>query len=397
MSIQTALIDMDLKPLHGHAALSGFSADMIKTLLDRTSAEPHSASMFMQMYYILDHLDFTDLALEMQDKALSFQRVFRVRNNNQPSGERPLRLLALVGRGNLSDNAPLDYITDHCNIQLDLLYILDDLHVPAEIPDHDAVIVALGEKDCHLDVLHFLKSIKSAWPKPWLNDPSHITQCARHLIYQRLKDIPNLIVPETIRIQRPCATLPFYPATIRPIDTHSGKGLVLVRDQAELEFFLDNTDTDQFYVSRFYQTERNDGLYRKIRIALIDGKPYICHVALSDQWVVHYISAKMHLNEDKIREEQAIMEQFDRKKFEPLRDTLSEIAQAIGLDYVVLDCEITRDNKIILFEADNRGWIHSTDSETIFPYKKPIMAKAFSAFRSMIMRHARIPASNTAL
>ena len=381
--------DMDLTPLYGHAALSGFSSQQIETLLARTSAGPHSATMLMQLYYILDHLDFTDLALEMQDKALLLQRVFRIHNSNKQSDDTPLRLLAFVGRGNLSDNAPLDYITDHCNIQLDLVYLLDDLILPTQVPVHDAVIVALGEKDCHRTVLHFMEELKAVWPKAWLNDPAHIPFCARDLLYDCLKEIPDVIVPETFRIQRQNSGLPFYPATIRPIDTHSGKGLQLIHDTAGLEDYINKSDEQSFYVSRFYQTDREDGLYRKMRIALIDGKPYICHVALSDQWIVHFISAKMHLSQKKLSEEKMLMEQFETKILVRHRETFKQIAIAIGLDFVVLDCEITRNNEIILYEADNRGWIHATDSDAVFPYKKPVMAKTFSAFQKMIISRAK--------
>ena len=386
---QELIANMDLKPIYGHASLSGFSVVKICELLADTSKQTDSATMYMQLYYILDHLDFSELALEMQDKALALQRIFRIYNNNA-SDQNPIRLLAFVGRGNLSDNTPLDYITDHCNIQLDLVYILDDLTLPPLIPDHDAVIVALGEKNCHKAVLHFIQTLKSKWPKAWLNDPMHILLCARDKLYERLKNIPNLIVPETLRIQRSHIDLPFYPATIRPVDTHSGKGLQLVYNSGEFITYIENSSSEEFYVSRFYKTERKDDLYRKFRIALIAGKPYICHVALSDNWIVHYISAKMYLSTYKMDEEKNLMEQFQTPIFSDLRDTLHHIAIVIGLDFVVLDCEITSQNKIVLYEADNRGWIHATDTDAVYSYKKPIMAKVFEAFRNMVLLQPHI-------
>ena len=389
--------DMDLKPIYGHSALSGLSADQISALLVKTSADPLSATMLMQMYYILDHLDFTEFALEMQDKALALQRVFRIHNNNPQSASTPLRLLALVGRGNLSDNAPLDYITDHCNIQLDLVYLLDDLTLPSQIPAHDAVIVALGEKDCHHPILQFMQLLKSQWPKAWLNDPARIPLCARDHLYERLQTTPDVIVPETLRVHRQDIRLPFCPATIRPVDTHSGKGLQLIRHSSELDSFLKNGGDNDFYMARFYETDRTDGLYRKMRIALIDGKPYICHVALSDHWIVHYISAKMHLNPEKIAEEKLLMEQFETHVLVHHYDTFNLIAAAIGLDFVVLDCEITNANQIILYEADNRGWIHATDPDSVFPYKRPVMEKAFAAFRQMVLSRARLSDHNQAI
>ena len=79
---QELIANMDLKPIYGHASLSGFSVVKICELLADTSKQTDSATMYMQLYYILDHLDFSELALEMQDKALALQRIFRIYNNN---------------------------------------------------------------------------------------------------------------------------------------------------------------------------------------------------------------------------------------------------------------------------------------------------------------------------
>lgn len=34
--------------------------------------------------------------------------------------------------------------------------------------------------------------------------------------------------------------------------------------------------------------------------------------------------------------------------------------------------------------ADIGGWIHATDPDDVFPYKPPVMQKAFNAFRNML-------------
>ena len=53
---------------------------------------------------------------------------------------------------------------------------------------------------------------------------------------------------------------------------------------------------------------------------------------------------------------------------------------------IVADSE-TRDGRLLLFEADSRGWIHATDPVDLFPYKPAVMQKAFDGFRTMLLKH----------
>ncbi len=70
---------------------------------------------------------------------------------------------------------------------------------------------------------------------------------------------------------------------------------------------------------------------------------------------------------------------------------LHAIAAALGLDYVVIDCAEARDGSLLLFEADNRGWIHASDPVGLFPYKPAIMRKAFDAFEAMLRERCSRP------
>jgi len=141
-------------------------------------------------------------------------------------------------------------------------------------------------------------------------------------------------------------------------------------------------------VSDFVDCAGADGLYRKLRIALIDGRPYICHLAISAHWIVHYLPAGMEASADKRAEEAALMQGFDTGFAARHQQALQGIATGLGLDYVVIDCAQTRDGRLLLFEADIRGWIHATDPPALFPYKPAVMQRAFDAFRAMLLARA---------
>jgi hypothetical protein len=87
-------------------------------------------------------------------------------------------------------------------------------------------------------------------------------------------------------------------------------------------------------------------------------------------------------------EEELFMNNFEDDFAYRHKTTLRIIANKINLEYVVIDCAETRDGKFILFEASNIALVHAIDPSSIYPYKKPIMNKVFTAFRNMcVARH----------
>ena len=362
-------------------------AASIPDFINQTMADPDPASMYMQMFYILQSLGQRELALDMQAKALERRCMFRIAGSPTPA----IRLLALLGPGDMMDNTPLDFVVENSDIRLDLWFLLPGQALPEIIPDHDIAIVSLSESDQNRPLLARMEELLAGWPRPVLNPPRHIPRCARDTAYRLLQDIPGLSIPATRRLKREQASEIRFPATIRPVGTHGGKGLVKLDGAAESSAYFEEYPEAECYVAEYVDYRGEDGLYRKSRIALIDGKPYVCHLAISDNWVVHYIPAGMSSSAQKRAEEAAMMESFDRDFAVRHRAAFAAIADRLGLDYVVLDCGETRDGRLLLFEADIGGWIHATDPVDIFPYKPRVMQKAFDAFRAMLLKRSAPP------
>ncbi len=294
-----------------------------------------------------------------------------------------------MGPGDMVDNTPFEFVVENSDVRLDLLFVMPDRELPAAIPDHDIAIVAVCQSDRNEPLLARLHEALADWPRPVLNRPQAIARCAREAAYALLDDVPGLDMPQTRRLAREHIAWTGVPFTIRPIDTHAGEGLTRIDDEHGLHRFLEAHRDPDFYLARYVDYRSADGLHRKYRIALIDGRPYVCHVAISEHWIVHYRSAGMELSPSKRDEEAAAMEGFDRGFGARHRSALETIAHRLGLDYVVLDGAETQDGRLLLFEADSRGWIHATDPVELFPYKPAIMQKAFDAFRAMLEHHAQ--------
>lgn len=386
---------MALKPVLSMAALARVPAAGFPSLIAKMLNLPGNADLFMSQSHLFSVVGNAEFALEMQTRALEMSSVYRIEGTEKPV----IRLLALMGAGDQSVNTPLDYLVEDSDIQLELLYILPGHPLPEPIPEHDVAIVALGESDQSLPALELMDRLTERWPRPVLNLAKHILRNSRDGVYQQLKDIPGLLIPPTLRISRqdlesvarhelPTEQLfgGAYPVTVRPLVSRGGLGLARIANAAELATYLDASDDEEFFVSFYIDYRSQDGLYRKARIALIDGMPYICHLAISDNWIVHYGSAGMTDSAAKREEEARFMRDFNTDFGKRHQQALRSIAEKLALDYVVIDCAETLDGDLLVFEADNRGWVHATDPIDLFPYKLAPMKKAFAAFRAMLFK-----------
>lgn len=379
------LVPMNLPAIPGALGLSRCTAQQWPQLLQQTGAEPDLANFYMRLHYQMLGLGDTELAMEMQQQALQHRTVFRIEGCAEPR----LRLLVLMGPGGMMDNTPVDFLLEDSDIELTLLYVLPEAPWPDALPEHDVAFVALASSGRNDASLHRIEQLLLHWPRPVLNRPEHLRNCLRDQLGRLLGGIPGLLLPRTRRLSR--ADLLRWtelPCTVRPLGTQGGQGLARIGYLSDLQHYLAQHAEAEFYVSQFIDSSGPDGLYRKCRIALIEGQAYACHMAISSHWMVHYYSAPMTQQAALRVEEADFMQGFEAGFGRRHAGALTEIARRMGLDYFVLDCTETQDGQLLLFEADNQSWIHDTDPAGLFPYKSAVMQKAFDAFQRMLFRAA---------
>ena len=179
-----------------------------------------------------------------------------------------------------------------------------------------------------------------------------------------------------------------YPVIVRPRGSHAGAGLAKIDGPAAMGRYLGERQEQEFFISRFVDYSGGDGLFRKYRIVVVDGRPYACHLAVADRWDVWYLNAGMYQSASKRLEEETFMRTFDTGFAQRHRTALAGMIDRIGLDYFTLDCAETKDGSLLIFEADNTAIVHNMDPPEIFPYKAPQMRKVFEAFAAMLQRRA---------
>ncbi len=365
-------------------------------MLDDALKQPDNANLWMNLSTVMFCLGQRDLGLTMQRQALGLQRVYHLAASSQPAC---LRLLMLVVPGDLSANAPLDCLLENSDIDLDLYYITPGDTLALPLPVHDVLMVAMSESDDNRDVLHYLEQALASWPKPVINAPQHIHCVGRAAASELLQNIPGLLMPPTLRGSRTVLQSIAsgaselsdvfdqcdFPIIVRPLDSHGGHGLAKIETIQDLAHYLKQMQDNEFFVSRFIDYSDKDGYFRKVRIALICGSPYVCHMAVSSHWMIHYVNAGMYEDASKRQEELAFFSNFD--DFVRCHQVaLTAIAIRTQLDYVCIDCAQTRSGELLVFEIDHAMVVHAMDTEAQFPYKQMYMQKVKDAFRDKLLR-----------
>ncbi|MDB5764738.1 MAG: RimK family alpha-L-glutamate ligase [Herminiimonas sp.] len=397
----TEPVSAALPPLIGVAPLMrrAFAGEDLlqqgEELLARAHQNPQDAHACLDFSMVLQLTGNRENALAVQAEAIAIQSHYSLPARHAGPG---LRLLVIMGPGDLMANTPIEFLVEDSDVSLELLYLTPESDWPQSVPDHDVMMVAVAESDANRPLLQRLAEYVIDWPRPVINRPEHIAVLSRDGACAALQGIPGLEMPAAVRVDRAVlqamakgevavtSILPDggFPIIARPIGSHAGQHLEKLACAEDAEAYLDKVDAECFYVSRFVDYRSADGQYRKYRVALIEGKPFICHFAISSHWMIHYLNAGMTESAAKRAEEAACMANFDDDFAMRHALAMQAIDERIGLPYLGIDCAETRTGELLIFEVDNAMIVHDMDPEGMFPYKKPAMRKIFSAFRDML-------------
>jgi len=381
--------------------LGGMEIARLGPMLDaRVARNPADAAAMMDIATLLFLTLLPSnraIAFATQARALELQQIFRL-----PAwrDDKPLRVLVLASPGDMTANTHLDCLVEDSAVELLMLYVREGRPLPSPLPDHDAVFVAIGEAAANRPLLEQISPFVASSPKPVLNRPERILLLSRDRVAALLQSLPGVAMPATERIRREtldqiaigAADLPAgrsFPILVRPLDSQGGKGLSKLDDNTALAGYLETAEETEFFVSSFVDYSGADGLFRKYRVVVIRGRAIACHMAISSNWMIHYINADMDASAEKRAEEAGFMADFETGFGARHAEALAGIDRQLGLDYYGIDCGETRDGRLLVFEADTAMLVHAMDPEDIYPYKRPQMLKLFSAFQKMLEAVAR--------
>lgn len=388
-------------------AVSGADLGPLGTaLIARAGENPRTANAnaLMDLSTVLQLRGNPELSLDIQSQAIALQQIYsppmcRGQVDRNMSG---LRLLAIMGPGDLMANSPIEFLLEDADVALDIVYVTPELDLPDVLPVHDVLFIAIAESEPNIPLLNRIATAVSSWPVPVLNCPERIALLSRDNNCALLRSVSGVDMPVTVRVARPLLEKAGrkevrmsailgdgdFPVIVRPVDSHAGKGLAKLDTASDIEAYLGSLSNSEFYVSRYVDYRSKDGQFRKYRIVLIDGCPFVCHMGISSHWMIHYLNAGMAESAEKRAEEAQFMANFDTCFAVRHAAAFRAINERSGLDYVGIDCAESADGRLLIFELDSCMIVHAIDPVDIFPYKQPQMKKVFAAFQQMLLLHA---------
>ena len=361
-------------------------------LLQCARTDPQDSAALLDAAILFEFQEQPALAAALRREALALSRHYRLPARHQPAR---VRVLALMAPGPIMANVPIECLLDNSDIDLELYYVRSQL--PATVPAHDVLFVAIGESDTNRPLLEAWAEPLRQWPRPVLNHPRRILEVARDRAAQRLHSQPGLLMPPTWRVERgqleawasgsgvELADLGAGPWLVRPVDSHAGRGLQRVATRTALRDVLAQQTSCDYFISPFVDYRNADGRYRKYRVVLIHGEPFASHMAISEHWMIHYLNAGMDNDAAKRAEEAAWMMNFAADFAPRHAAAFAAIQAAFELEYLGIDCAELPDGRLLIFEVDPAMVVHDMDPIERYPYKPAAMQRVFAAFRGLLL------------
>lgn len=365
-----------------------------QALLEKAGQDEENANLWMNLSTAFFCIGQREHGLLIQEQALCMQRSYRITAATQPAR---LRLLVLAVAGDIAENTPIDCLLEGSDIDLLYYFATADKPLPADIPEHDALLVAISDAEGNQPTLDALTGLLCDWPKPVVNAPQYIKNTGRDTASALMQQVDGLLMPPTRQIDRHALVAIVrgerriedvfdgcqFPIILRPVGSQAGRDLAKIDDRQGIGEYLSAVNEANFFLSRFIDYSGEDELFRKFRIALIAGRPFACHMGISSNWMIHYLNAGMYEDARKRAEEADFMAHFSAFA-ERHKTALAAIHERSRLDYICIDCAETRNGELLIFEMDHVMVVHAMDPEDLFPYKQIHMRKLRQAFEEFL-------------
>lgn len=254
----------------------------------------------------------------------------------------------------------------------------------------DVVFNTLGDVDHDDGQIAAASTVCDSLGKPVLNPPGAIRRTGRDRAPELFADIPGLVTPAAWRASPDdLASLAVAaPLLVRPAGDHGGENLVLLRDDADKRAYLSNGPGERLLLTAFHDFRSTDGLWRKYRFIFVDRRVHPYHLAIAEHWLVHYWRADMGRSDWKRAEEERFLADWRGVFGAQAAAAVEEAARRLDLDYGGMDCALTDDGRVILFEANACVLVHLDEPAARFAYKHQYVPPIREAFSRMLLERA---------
>jgi tetratricopeptide (TPR) repeat protein len=296
-------------------------------------------------------------------------------------GERwpvPALLLLSTDGGNLYAGQLLDDRT----YQSTALYV-ESFDPAAALPPHATIVNGIADPDRCPTALELAYALVEGSRARVINHPRAVLASTRAANAARFAAIAGVRTPWTAPFL-PDA-LPAFPFLLRVLGHHMGRHFELIHDRGELDSAMHGFPPGELLAAEFLDARGNDGLYRKYRVMAIGGDVYPLHLAISENWNVHYFSAGMFESQAHRDEERAFLDDMDASIGERAAAAVREIARTLCLDYAGIDFGVDRAGDVLFFEANAAMTVIEPGPDERWAYRRAPARRVLEAMTAMML------------
>jgi hypothetical protein len=296
-------------------------------------------------------------------------------------------------------NIPTSSILDDRHFQTTVLVAeYDDPKVP--LPRHDLVFNGIGDADLCREGLEGACAVLRRTDRPVINHPQMVLKTGRAANAERLRGLPNVVVPRVEMLPRRMLTSAeadaavagkgfAFPFLLRAPGFHTGRYFIRVENLQDLAAAASDLPGDDLCMIEQLDARDDDGFFRKCRVMIIDRNIYPLHLAISRHWKVHYFRADMADSPENRARDAAFLDNTGSVVGPRGMAALERINTTLDLDYCGIDFAVNAAGDILLFEANATMVMVPLSMDSKWDYRRPAFDKVFAAVRGMLMDRSR--------
>lgn len=243
-----------------------------------------------------------------------------------------------------------------------LVQILFGEGLPVSLPPAlrgQPMINAVADPDTSSKSLGMLQRHLEETGTACFNHPTAVLATDRVRAAEKLAGIDGLMVPRALRVRvdEPAQIAAEaedaglgWPLIVRLAGTHRGESTVLVDSPEDVRTALRQVPWGghDLYLTEYVDCRDADGLYRKLRLVVVDGEVFMRHQVIAHDWMVHVGDRRPAY----LEEEQRLLREFETTLKPAIATRAQAAAEALDMDYFGIDCSLRPDGQLLIFEAN---------------------------------------------
>ena len=307
----------------------------------------------------------------------------------------PVRLLVLVTLA--AGNVALEPLLDDTVFETTKLIV--ELHGDASLPPHDVLFNAIGDADSAPAALELAARLAAQSTTPVLNDPAPVKLTGRAANATRLAILPGVVAPHAevfprldlvgAKASAVVASRGFtFPLLLRSPGYHTGHNFERVDRPEDLVSVASHLPGETLLAIQYVDTRAADGTFRKYRVMFVGGALYPLHMAISQDWKVHYFSADMANRADHRALDEAFLTDMPDALGADAVAALERVRETLALDYAGVDFALNGAGEVVVFEANATMIVAKPGDDPRWSYRRAPVERIVRAARELFVARA---------